>query len=64
MAGCPFSAVLDEVIDLDETEPAHTFPLMPVGQAVDMGHAPDGTPLIDLKPIRCPAPAAGSDSGA
>jgi pulcherriminic acid synthase len=23
------------------------FPLMPVGQAVDMGHAPDGTPLID-----------------
>ncbi|MFN3215744.1 MAG: cytochrome P450 [Acidimicrobiales bacterium] len=47
MAGCPFSAVLDEVIDLAETEPAHTFPLMPVGQAVDMGHAPDGTPLID-----------------
>src|SRR6056297_2153344 len=47
MAGCPFSVVLDEVIDLDETEPAHTFPLMPVGQAVDMGHAPDGTPLID-----------------
>ena len=23
------------------------FPLMPVGQAVDMGHAADGTPLID-----------------
>ena len=23
------------------------FPLMPVGQAVDMGHASDGTPLID-----------------
>jgi pulcherriminic acid synthase len=23
------------------------FPLMPVGQAVDMGHAPDGTPLLD-----------------
>ena len=23
------------------------FPLMPLGQAVDMGHGPDGTPLID-----------------
>jgi len=23
------------------------FPQMPVGQAVDMGHAPDGTPLLD-----------------
>ncbi|MEQ8483814.1 MAG: cytochrome P450 [Pseudomonadales bacterium] len=23
------------------------FPLMPVGEAVDMGHAPDGTPLFD-----------------
>ncbi|MGE0666769.1 MAG: cytochrome P450 [Sphingomonadales bacterium] len=26
---------------------AHDFPLMPLGQACDMGHAPDGTPLID-----------------
>ena len=25
----------------------HVFPLMPVGEAYDMGHAPDGTPLID-----------------
>jgi len=26
---------------------SHDFPLMPVGQAYDMGHAPDGTPLLD-----------------
>ncbi len=26
---------------------SHDFPLMPLGEAVDMGHAPDGTPLID-----------------
>jgi cytochrome P450 len=30
------------VADKDEL-----FPLMPVGQAIDMGHAEDGTPLID-----------------
>ena len=24
-----------------------SFPLMPIGEAVDMGHAPDGTPLLD-----------------
>jgi pulcherriminic acid synthase len=45
----PFDAVLDAVIDFGDTETgARTrFPLMPLGEAVDMGHAPDGTPLID-----------------
>jgi pulcherriminic acid synthase len=28
-------------------ETRRRFPLMPLGQAVDMGHAPDGTPLFD-----------------
>jgi cytochrome P450 len=28
-------------------EAAPNFPLMPLGTAVDMGHAPDGTPLLD-----------------
>ncbi len=32
---------------LDERAGTRDFPLMPVGEAVDMGHAPDGTPLID-----------------
>ena len=45
----PFDAVLDRVIELDskDADADRSFPLMPVGQAVDMGHAPDGTPLID-----------------
>ena len=32
---------------LAQTTAQQEFPLMPVGQAVDMGHAADGTPLID-----------------
>jgi pulcherriminic acid synthase len=53
MATCPFRSVLDRALDLDAVpatpDPAARtdFPLMPVGQAVDMGHAPDGTPLFD-----------------
>ncbi len=50
----PFSAVRDAVLDLDldadgnEAQGARKkFPHQPIGQAVDMGHADDGTPLID-----------------
>ncbi len=44
----PFNAVLETAIDLDDEDSGRTrFPLMPVGEAVDMGQAPDGTPLID-----------------
>ena len=45
----PFSTVLDTVIDLEsrDTGARRRFPLMPIGEPVDMGHAPDGTPLID-----------------
>ncbi len=53
MATCPFRSVLDRALDLD-ADPATAdpgarkeFPLMPVGQAIDMGFAPDGTPLFD-----------------
>jgi len=31
-----------------------SFPLMPVGQALDMGHAPDGTPLLDPRILDAP----------
>jgi len=52
MATCPFRDVLDRALAIDadpavETGARKEFPLMPVGQAVDMGHAPDGTPLFD-----------------
>ncbi len=45
----PFAAVLGSVIDLESEDPgAHMqFPFMPLGEACDMGSAPDGTPLID-----------------
>lgn len=45
----PFDAVLGGGIDLDDEDTGgpKTFPLMAMGDAVDMGHAPDGTPLID-----------------
>lgn len=47
---------VDEVLDLDGADPgARTdFPLMPVGEAVDMGHAPDGTPLLDPRVFDTP----------
>jgi len=31
-----------------------SFPLMPVGEALDMGHAPDGTPLLDPRILDAP----------
>ncbi|MEM7287652.1 MAG: hypothetical protein AAF480_14970 [Actinomycetota bacterium] len=45
----PFEAVLGDTIELDseDTGGRKRFPLMPVGEAADMGHAPDGTPLFD-----------------
>ena len=43
----PFDAAL-EVLDPDDSEGAQRrFPEMPIGEAVDMGHAPDGRPLLD-----------------
>ena len=52
----PFAAVLESVIDLDakDTGGAMSFPMMPIGEAVDMGHAPDGTPLIDPRVFDSP----------
>ena len=43
---------LADALDLDDTTDVDTtafaiFPLMPLGEAVDMGHAEDGTPLFD-----------------
>jgi pulcherriminic acid synthase len=52
-SSCPFHAVVDRAFGIDATgvptEPGarKDFPLMPVGTAADMGHAPDGTPLFD-----------------
>ncbi len=52
-SSCPFHAVVDRAFGIDAAgvpaEPGarKDFPLMPVGTAVDMGHAPDGTPLFD-----------------
>ncbi len=48
----PFHAVLDTAIDPNPASPDDSgarrrFPAMPLGEAVDMGRAPDGTPLID-----------------
>ncbi len=53
---CPFHSVLNQALDLEgagvgaegaEVAPKKEFPFMPIGQAYDMGHAPDGTPLFD-----------------
>lgn len=50
---CPFADILERTIapaiteTTDPPAPARAFPLMPVGQACDMGFAADGTPLID-----------------
>ena len=60
MATCPFRSVLDRALDLDAdpttADPGARmeFPLMPVGQPVDMGHAPDGTPLFDPRIMDSP----------
>jgi cytochrome P450 len=49
MATCPFSTTLERMAVSAEAaiSASATFALMPVGQACDMGHAPDGAPLID-----------------
>jgi len=39
-------SVFEELATEAHTTP-EAFPLMPIGQAVDMGHAEDGTPLFD-----------------
>ncbi len=48
---CPFASTLADAIgqEFGASPPpgAGDIPLMPLGQAADMGHAPDGTPLID-----------------
>lgn len=41
--GCPFLAAKAADVEAPRTD----FPMMPIGQACDMGHAADGTPLID-----------------
>ena len=43
------ASMLEQMVEADSSGPAEArdFPLMPIGQAVDMGHAEDGTPLID-----------------
>lgn len=52
-SGCPFSDILTDAIGADAladvSAPTDTFefPLMPIGEACDMGTAPDGTPLFD-----------------
>ena len=40
-------SIIDELTAASEAGAADPFPLMPEGEAVDMGHAEDGTPLID-----------------
>ncbi len=37
----------DALVDDGHDGARHDFPLMPLGQAADMGHAADGTPLLD-----------------
>ncbi len=50
---CPFSDTLARALEIDEplaegdSGTGNEFPLMPYGEAFDMGHAADGTPLID-----------------
>jgi pulcherriminic acid synthase len=46
---CPFHQVLDETLGLSAGAPPARLdvPLMPLGQAFDMGRADDGTPLVD-----------------
>ena len=53
------SSVADVVDALAEEEgegvgARRSFPLMPEGEAVDMGHAPDGTPLLDPRILDAP----------
>jgi pulcherriminic acid synthase len=49
MSACPFHQVLEETLGLSDPGPSARadIPLMPLGEAFDMGHAADGTPLVD-----------------
>lgn len=49
MNACPFHQVLTETLAPDDGVGGarRDFPLMPLGQAVDMGHDADGVPLVD-----------------
>ncbi|NKB98195.1 MAG: cytochrome P450 [Pseudomonadales bacterium] len=40
-------SIFSELAEQVSTEGDSTFPLMPVGEAVDMGHTADGVPLFD-----------------
>ena len=48
-SGCPFHQVLDDTFGITKGERGARIdvPLMPLGEAFDMGRAADGTPLID-----------------
>lgn len=48
--------VIDDVFDPDGDGAGarRDFPTMPIGEAVDMGHAPDGRPLIDPRVFDSP----------
>jgi len=48
-SACPFSKTIERMAggEARPDDPSLDFPLMPLGQACDMGHARDGTPLID-----------------
>ena len=50
------SSVIDDLacLDTEDFSQPKEFPLMPLGQAVDMGHADDGTPLIDPRIFNSP----------
>ena len=48
--GGPMSSIVDQLaqtLDAADAAASAAFPAMPIGEAVDMGHAPDGTPLFD-----------------
>ena len=44
---CPFAQTLERTVGEDADRSAADFPLMPIGQACDMGRAANGAPLID-----------------
>ncbi|CAN5859782.1 cytochrome P450 [soil metagenome] len=47
MITCPFRDVVEKALGPDEPSGRKEFPLMPLGEAVDMGRAADGAPLVD-----------------
>jgi len=48
-------SIIEELAGSIEQYIRPDFPLMPEGQAVDMGHAEDGTPLLDPRILDSPA---------